>query len=850
MSPLNKTSESDAAAPLLAWFAKRGWQPFAYQREVWAAMARGESGLVHAPTGTGKTYAVWLGVLQEALRNPIAPAADQQGAKRRSKRSLARPLQTLWITPMRALANDTLASLQAAVDGLGLDWLVETRTGDTSATVRRQQKDQLPTALVTTPESLTLLLSYPGAYEKFRHLRTIVCDEWHELLGTKRGVQTELALARLRRWLPHLQIWGLSATLGNLDAAKDVLLASKQGSIISGELSKSIIVDTVLPESVERFPWAGHLGLKLVPQVIERIEKAKTSLLFTNTRSQTELWYQAILAARPDWEPLVGLHHGSLSSAEREHVELGLRVGSLKVVVCTSSLDLGVDFAPVEQVIQVGSPKGVARLLQRAGRAGHQPGATSRIVCVPTHAIELVEYSAAREAVFAGEIEERQPVLCPLDVLAQHLMTIACGDPFRADELLAEVRSSFAYRHLSDEQWNWTLDFVARGGKALRAYPQYCKLVERDGRYHPAALSFERMHRMSIGTITSDAGIQVRFAKGGSLGTIEESFLAKLQPRDTFIFAGRALELIAIRDMTAYVRKSSKAPKQVPRWLGGRLPLSVELATAVRRRLAQANAGEYVDNEMRTVAPVLQMQQQWSRIPELEELLIERTSAARSHQWYVYPFEGRLVHEGLGALLAYRLSQLQPASITATANDYGFELLSPTRIALTDADWRHLLSIENLYDDLQSCLNAAELARRQFRDIARIAGLVVTGYPGAARTVRQLQASSGLIFDVFVEYDHENLLIAQARREVFERQLESSRLAAALCRIAQMRLLVVETPNLSPLAFPLWAGRVQSMRVSTEAFGDRIARMALQLERAAERSTKANGRELPASVAR
>jgi ATP-dependent Lhr-like helicase len=836
---------------LLAWFAKRNWQAFEYQRDVWAAYARGESGLIHAPTGTGKTYAVWLAILAEGLARRVTPQSPAPLTKGRRKHVLTSPpLTALWITPMRALANDTVASLQTAVDALGLDWTVETRTGDTAAAIRRRQKDQLPTTLVTTPESLTLLLSYPGAREKFAHLRAIVVDEWHELLSTKRAVQTELALARLRKWLPGLRTWGLSATLGNLEVARDVLLAGGEGRIVSGALTKSIVVETVLPANVERFPWAGHLGLKLVPQVLDRLTNSKTSLVFTNTRSQAELWYQAILATRPQWEPVVALHHGSLSSVERERVELGLRAGTLKAVVCTASLDLGVDFSPVEQVIQVGSPKGVARLLQRAGRAGHQPGATSRILCVPTHALELVEYSAAREAALAGEIEARAPVQRPLDVLAQHLMTMACGDPFVPEELLAEVRTSYAYRHLSDDEWAWTLDFVARGGKALRAYPQYCKLMDRDGRYYPATPKLEREHRMSIGTITSDAGIQVKFAKGGSLGTIEESFLAKLQPRETFIFAGRALELIAIRDMTAYVRKSSKRATQVPRWMGGRLPLSVELATAVRRRLAEADEGILADDEMRTVAPILALQKEWSRLPAVDQLLIERTSTARTHQWYCYPFEGRLVHEGLGALLAYRLSRMQPASITATVNDYGFELLSPTRIDLAEDDWRRLLSPEGLVDDLQSCLNAAELARRQFREIARIAGLVVVGYPGAARTVRQLQASSGLIFDVFVEYDGGNLLIAQARREVLERQLEATRLLAALRRLAQMRLLMVETQHTSPLAFPLWAGRIQATRVSSEAWGDRIARMALQLEKVAQRSSRTHGRSLPASVAR
>ncbi|HSF40206.1 MAG TPA: DEAD/DEAH box helicase, partial [Thermoanaerobaculia bacterium] len=381
---------SPPAAPALSrlgrWFAGKGWAPFAFQREVWDAYRAGESGLIHAATGTGKTYAVWLAPLLEWMESHPEETA------RPRRRAASPPLRVLWITPLRALAADTEASLRAPLVDLGLPWSLERRTGDTSASVRDRQRSRLPTALVTTPESVSLLLSRPDAKDLFSDLRLVVVDEWHELLGGKRGAQTELALARLRRFRPELRVWGLSATLGNPDVALAALLGPGQsGRLVRGEAPKEIRIDSLLPGTIERFPWAGHLGLKLLPQAVAAIEEGKTALVFTNTRSQTEIWYQELLEARPDWAGEIALHHGSLDRKVRDWVEDGLREGRLRCVVCTSSLDLGVDFAPVDRVLQVGSPKGIARLVQRAGRSGHRPGLPSRVTCVPTNAFELVE---------------------------------------------------------------------------------------------------------------------------------------------------------------------------------------------------------------------------------------------------------------------------------------------------------------------------------------------------------------------------------------------------------------------------------------------------------------------------
>jgi ATP-dependent Lhr-like helicase len=810
------------------WFQKKRWCPLPFQEATWSAYLAGESGLVHAPTGLGKTYAVWGGPLLEWL----AQHPDPTQWPRKSE-----PLRILWITPLRALANDTVESLRVPLNDLNLPWTVDLRTGDTSAAARRRQSENVPTALVTTPESLSLQLSRPETREKFASLRCIIVDEWHELLGTKRGVQTELCLARFRRWFPDLQTWGLSATLGNLPQALQVLLGAaaetRKPRLISAAAEKSFELHTLLPHSMERFPWAGHIGLTLLPDVIARIEKAPTTLLFTNTRSQTEIWFQALRDARPDWMGQIALHHGSIDRKMREEVESRLRTGSIKCVVCTSSLDLGVDFSPVEQIIQVGGPKGVARLLQRAGRSGHQPGSTSKIYCVPAHAFELCEFAAVRDAVQEGQMESREPISAPLDVLSQHLVTLAVGGGFCEPEIRAEIQSTFSYQEIHDDDWQWVLDFITRGGTALRAYPQFHRVVKTGNDYAVADPLIARFHRMSIGTITSDSALVLKFLSGRYLGTVEEWFIARLRPGDGFSFAGQQLEFVRMRDMTVYVRRAKKSARRVPQWLGGKMPLSTQLARAVREKLAEARRGEFNSPEMRALGPVLKVQSDWSLIPNPDELLIEWTKSRDGFHYFIFPFAGRLAHEGLAALTAHRLSRLTPRSFTMTMNDYGFCLTTPTPLDFKESEWKQALSPERLVDDLLDCLNSTELARRQFREIARIAGLIFQGYPGAPKSVRQLQASSSLFYEVFNKYEPQNKLLDQARREVIERQLEVRRLKQALDATQKMQLQLRQLARLSPLAFPLWAMWVQA-QVSTEQWADRVKRMVVQLESAAD----------------
>jgi ATP-dependent Lhr-like helicase len=810
-----------------AWFASRGWKPFPFQRDVWRAYLTGESGLVHAATGTGKTLAAWIGPLLEASELSDASPAP---------RPASRKLRVAWITPLRALAADTAESLREPLEALGIGWRVETRTGDTSPAQRARQQRRLPEALVTTPESLTLLLTREDVADVFGDLRLVVVDEWHELMGTKRGVQVELALARLRALCPDVRTWGLSATIGNLDVALRALLGvgapNDRGRIIRGVEPKEIVVDALIPPVIERFPWAGHLGTQMLPQLVVAIEEGRSAIVFTNTRSQTEIWYQAILGARPDWAGTIALHHGSLDRKKRDWVEDGLRTGKLRCVVATSSLDLGVDFSPVDRVLQVGSPKGIARLLQRAGRSGHRPGATSRVTCVPTNALELVEVAAARDGIASGSIEARLPVTRPLDVLAQHVVTVALGGGFVPAELEAEVKGTYAYADLREDEWRWVLDFVSSGGSALHAYPEYARVVVRDGRWIVENSFLARRHRQSIGTIVSDGHIAVQYLRGGSLGSVEESFIARLKPGDRFVFAGTPLEFVRVRDMKAWVRRAPNVKGAIPRWMGSRLPMSDSLAAMLRERLGEAARGELRGPEMLALEPLFRVQSRWSRIPGPDELLIERVKTREGIHLFWFPFEGRLVHEGLAALMAFRIARTLPITFTMSANDWGFELLSVDAPPLEEALAKDLLSPHALLEDVPASLNATEMAKRQFREIARVAGLVFPGLPRSGKTARQLQASSSLFFDVFRQYDPGNLLLSQAHREVLERQLESSRLGRTLERLTRGRVVITEPRRVTPLAFPLLVDRTRE-RVSSESLADRIRRMQAALEKAA-----------------
>jgi len=807
----------------------RGWRPHAFQEEVWQHLRKGRSGLLHATTGSGKTLAVWLGLLQRRWM-PTAPQVTV----------------VLWITPMRALAQDTLQALREPLSDLQPRWQAHARTGDTSSTERARQERRAPEVLVTTPESLSLMLCREDAARRLGGVQAVVVDEWHELIGNKRGVQLQLALARLASWNAELVAWGLSATLGNLQEALHTLVRplprAAEAVLVQGHIDKSLLIDTLLPEQPGRFSWGGHLGAQMLKPVAREIDEAGTCLIFTNTRSQAEIWYQLLLQERPDWAGLVALHHGSLDAEVRNWVETGLKSGTLKAVVATSSLDLGVDFLPVERVLQIGSPKGVARLLQRAGRSGHAPGRRSRITIVPTNTLELVEAVAARRAALAAQVEARSSPIEPMDVLVQHLVTVALGGGFEPDDLFQEVQRTQAYAGLGREAFDWALAFVERGGDSLHAYPEYHRVQRIQGRCVVTDRGMARRHRLQVGTIVSEAGLQVKWLSGGALGTVEEGFIGRLRPGDCFVFAGRVLEYVRTRELTAFVRKATRPKGVVSTWAGSKMPLSTELADAVLAVLGevgQAGAAAGIEAatapELRAAWPMLTTQGQMSVLPAPGRVLLEVLQSREGQHLFLYPFAGRLVNSGLAQLLAYRLAAGNPAggSFSLSVNDLGLEILSPTPLNLpaSGAEVMHRLlppdDESTLLAEILESLKAGQLPQRRFREIARVAGLVSGGLPGSRKSARQIQASSSLFYEVFRRYDAHNRLLGQAEREVLTQELDLKRLQATLRRLRLWAWVRVDLVSPSPFCLPLLVERLRE-QLSTEQLTARIQRWVKQ----------------------
>jgi ATP-dependent Lhr-like helicase len=804
--------------PLAGWFAARGWKPAAFQRETWRRYQAGESGLLHTPTGSGKTLAAFGGPLLEALADGTAARPTTGEGPR-----------VMWVTPLRALAVDTARALAQVTEDLGVSWTVALRAGDASARDKRLARQGKADVLVITPESLALLLSYADVSSRFRALRCVVVDEWHELLGSKRGVLLQLCLARLRRLAPASRTWGLSATLGNLEEARDVLLPhAPDSALVAGARPRRVSVTTLLPERNRALPWAGHMGLSQLPRVFQRLFGVRASLLFTNTRAQAELWHRALESIWPENPATLALHHGSLDPSLRARAEQGLRDGSIRCVVATSSLDLGVDFPAVDQVLQIGSPKGVARLLQRAGRAKHRPGESGHVICVPAQALELIEYAAARQAIARAAIESRQPPRGSLDVLAQHAVTLALGGGFDAADLYEEVRATHAYAGLDPATWQAVLDFIVQGGRALGNYPEFRRVeVDDDGRYRVHDRRIALRHRLSIGTITADGAVAVKYLRGGGLGSVEEAFLARLRPGDRFQFAGRSLQLVRLEGMTAYVRRAKGGDGPVATWQGGRMPLSTQLAREVESLFAQPGTHP----EMRAAAPLLRILEGLDALPGRGRLVAERVCTRRGMHLFLYPFAGRAVHEGMAAMMALRWGRLQANTFSYTVNDYGLMLTLAEPARLDEALLRQLLSADGMAEDLRTGVNLGELARRQFREIARVAGLLTPSFPGRElRSLRQVQASSGLLYDVLRRYDPDHLLLAQAEREVLEFQLEAPRLMAALRECGGRTLALRALPALSPLSFPLWSESLRG-QLSTETWQARVKRAAAQLEK-------------------
>ncbi|MGX9985041.1 ligase-associated DNA damage response DEXH box helicase [Soonwooa purpurea] len=805
-----KFEQSEGFQIIQKWLNEKGMSPFSFQKETWQRFSNGYSGMVIAPTGFGKTYSVFIAILIDFFNQPEKYKSG---------------LKLLWVTPLRSLAKDLARAMQEAIDEIGLDWTVEVRNGDTDPQIKQRQSKIMPDILLVTPESLHLLLAQKDNQRFFKNLKCIAVDEWHELLSTKRGVMVELALVVLKHRNPLIKIWGITATIGNLDEALEVLIPNshKRTKVVAKE-QKKIEILSVYPPEVEILPWAGHLGGKLVNEVVPIILNSKSTLVFTNTRSQAEMWYQLLLEVYPDFAGQIALHHGSIDVDLRNWVEENLSNGILKAVVSTSSLDLGVDFKPVDTVIQIGSSKGVARFMQRAGRSGHSPFETSKIYFVPTHSLEIIEAAALKEAVKNKVIEKREPFVLAYDVLVQFLVSLALGGDFYADEMYPVIQKTFAFSEMTEEEWQWCIYFITQGGKTGKNYEEFHKVVKQDdGKLVVEKRKIGMLHRMNIGVIVSDSMLRVKFLSGGYIGMIEEYFISKLHKGDKFILAGRVLEYAMLKEMTVYVKLSS-GKAITPSWLGGRLPLSSNLSFFLRKKLAESLSPNSREKELKFLHPLLANQNENSHIPKEDEFLVEQIKTREGYHLFFYPFEGRLVHEVMSALLAYRISKLYPISFSMAMNDYGFELFSDREIILTDEELKQVLSRENLMQDVVSSVNAAEMAKRKFRDIAVISGLVVQTMPGRQINNKSLQSSSGIIFSVLEEHDPENLLLRQAYTEVFNQQLEEGRLIAAFDRIEKSKIIYIHSDRFSPLSFPI---KVDSLRqsLSSEDLATRIKKM-------------------------
>jgi ATP-dependent helicase Lhr and Lhr-like helicase len=825
----------------------KGFKAFPYQEEAWQHIINGKSGLVNAPTGTGKTFSIFLGSLIQFINK------HPHNYQSKSKNGL----QLIWVTPLRALAKDIGRAMEEVISELGMQWKLGIRNGDTTLSDRQKQKKQMPEVLIITPESLHLLLAQKHYVEIFETLKIIAVDEWHELIGSKRGVQVELAISRIigvqtsHPQTSNLSLWGISATIGNLNQAMEVLLSplklinqKTEGIIVRAKLQKQIEVESIIPDEIEKYPWAGHLGIKLAEKVLPIINESKTTLIFINTRGMSELWYQTLLRISPELSGAIALHHGSIEMELRTWVEEALHEAKLKAVVCTASLDLGVDFRPVETVIQVGSPKGVARFLQRAGRSGHSPDAVSKIYFLPTHSLELIEAAALKSAIEEEFIESREPMLLCYDVLIQYLGTLAISDGFIPEIIWKEIKATNCYTDLTQEEWNEILYFITNGGNALQQYDEYKKVEVEDGIYKIKSRRIAMRHRLHIGTIVSDPMLKVKYLSGGYIGIIEEGFISRLEPGDSFTLAGKQLELIMIKDMNVIVRNSKVKKSIVPSWMGGRLPLSASLGKVLRSKFDEASAignrqrstvkertskKEPLPIELSVLKPLFDLQAKLSHVPKEKELLIEQIETSDGFHLFVYPFEGRLVHEAMAAVLAYRISKITPISFSIAMNDYGFELLSDQPIPVDDSNVYELFSPDNLIEDIQRSVNATEMAKRKFRDVAVIGGLIFQGYPGEHKKTRHLQASAGLLFNVFNEYDPNNVLLRQSFHEVFDQQMEEMRLREMLQRIQQSNIIITYPQRLTPFCFPI---KVDSMRenLTSEKLEDRIKKMQLQLE--------------------
>lgn len=768
---------SSLPAPLADWFAAKGWGPRRHQLDMLAAAREGRDALLVAPTGSGKTLAGFLPTLAELIETP------QEG------------LHSLYVSPLKALAVDVQRNLLTPIEEMGLDIRVETRTGDTPADRKARQRVKPPQILLTTPESLSLLLSYPESAALFATLKTIVIDEVHAFATTKRGDLLALAIARISALAPDMRRVALSATVADVDAYRGWLSGDgdyEQAALVEGEPGAPPRIDILIPEG--RIPWAGHSGRYAAEQVMAEIETHKTTIIFCNTRSLAELIFQDLWKANAMGLP-IGIHHGSLSKEARRKVEAAMAEGRLRALVATASLDLGVDWGDVDLVIQMGAPKGASRLLQRIGRANHRLDEPSEAVIVPGNRFEYLEGRAALDAIEAGDLDNEPFRAGSLDVLAQHVMAVACAGPFRAEDMLAEVNRAAPYAILGQDQFDRVLTYIANGGYALKAYDKYRRLTRTpDGLWRISHPNFAHQHRLNAGIIVEAPMLDVRFKNGRSLGKVEEGFGVTLSPGDCFFFMGLALEVLKI-DLTDLIVRATSKPARIPTYGGARMPISTHLADRVRAYLHDPSQWPRFPDDVREW---LEVQGRRSRLPAPDELLVETFPHEKRHYMVIYSFEGWNAHQSLGMLLTRRMESMGLSPLGFVSSDYAIATYSLEPVA----DPAGLFSADILEEEFVDWVERSALLKRAFREVAVIGGLVERQHPGKKKSGRQVTFSTDLIYDVLRRYEPDHLLLDAAWADARAKMTDVGRLGALIERAAE-KIVHVKLDRVSPLAVPV-----------------------------------------------
>ena len=793
---MNVPAAPDLPNVLTDWFDSRSWRPRAHQLELLQCAQQGESALLIAPTGGGKTLAGFLPSLVDLVERGPRPPGAPGG------------LHTLYISPLKALTVDIARNVETPVREMGLDIRLETRTGDTPSSKRARQRSRPPDILLTTPEQLALLLAYSDTRRFFKFLKHVILDELHAIAPTKRGDLLALAMGRLRRFAPEVQYFGLSATVHDPEPLRRFLAPGKEerpASLVLGQGGAQAQVNVL--DSEERIPWRGHMARHAYGEIYQAIKSAGMTLVFVNTRSQAELAFQELWALNDDNLP-IALHHGSLDVGRRRKVEGAMTRGELRAVVCTSTLDLGIDWGDVDLVIQIGAPKGASRLTQRIGRANHRLDEPSRALLVPSNRFEALECRAAQEAVEAGELDGGPPREGGLDTLAQHILGAACGEPFDIEELYAEVRATAPYADLSRETFDRVVAFVATGGYALATYDRYRRLIQdEDGRYKVRDGRVAQQYRLNVGAIVEAPMLKVRLASarrargvlrgGRKLGQVEEWFVEQLAPGDTFVFAGEVVRFEGLRETDVFVSRASGADPKVPSWQGGKFPLSTYLADRVRAMISHPKTWA---NLPQPVQEWLEIQRLRSIIPESDQLLVE--TFPHRHRFFLvaYPFEGRLAHQTLGMLLTRRLERLRLKPVGFVATEYALSVWGMND--LSEVDLAALFDEDMLGDDLDAWLADSAVMKRNFRDCAVIAGLIERNHPGKEKSGRQIAFSSDLIYEVLREHEPDHVLLQAAWADAAGGFLDLARLGALLARI-KGRIVHAPLQRVSPMAVPV-----------------------------------------------